>query len=192
VACQGFLFVSDLDTMESWAIAAPPHHPFVCAWRDEFGVALTTGVTKYCRSLPAHVVSAGLRPSLEHGYLAIHAAWRAVRARLPSTSFVLTSPVEVCGPYRFLAETNWDSPQAVVALFGKSEAQLRATPLIKLRGKERDSAQPLASYGRSSALAKALLGATTPAPVTERLAFVRCGLDPDAPPRAPQWAPQWA
>ena len=104
---------------------------------------------------------------------------------MPSSAFLLRSPVEAGGPYRYLAETCWDSPAAVAALFAKDAAALSSTPLVKLRGKERDSAQPLASYGRGSALARALLGATVPTTVTERMAFVRCGLDPDAPPRAP-------
>ena len=45
--------------------------------------------------------------------------------------------------------------------------------------------QPLSSYGRHSALARALLGAAAPSTVAQRMARVRCGLDPDAPPRAP-------
>ena len=182
---QGWLYVSDLETMESWAIAAPPRHPFVCKWRDEFGAALVAGVAAYCHALPREVVTPGLRPAIEHGYLAIHAAWRVARSALPHTHFNLRSPVESGGPYRYLAEGSWASGKAVGSLFAKSEEELRSTALIKLRGRERDSIQPLASYGRSSALARALLGATTPATVTERMAFVRCGLDPDEPPRAP-------
>ena len=143
------------------------------------------GVETYCKSLPHGVITDGLRPSIERGYLAIHAAWRMVKSQmLPEHPFRLSSPVESGGPYRYLAETSWDSPEAVVGLFAKGPEELRATPLIKLRGKERDTTQPLATYGRGSGLAKALLGATAPATVTERMAFVRLGLDPDAKPHA--------
>ena len=92
----------------------------------------------------------------------------------------LRSPVEAGHPYRFLAECRWDSPKAVAALFRKGGAELAGVPLLKLRGRERDTVQALASYGRESALARALMSATVPATVTERLAFVRLGLDPDA------------
>ena len=143
------------------------------------------GVETYCKSLPHGVITDGLRPSIERGYLAIHAAWRMVKSQmLPEHPFRLSSPVESGGPYRYLAETSWDSPEAVVGLFAKGPEELRATPLIKLRGKERDTTQALATYGRGSGLAKALLGATAPATVTERMAFVRLGLDPDAKPHA--------
>ena len=163
------------------AQAAPPKHPFVRAWRDEFRTALTEGVARYCHSLPYELITPGLKPSLEHGYLAIHAAWRAARARLPDTPFRLASPVERCGPYRYLAAANWDSPAAVQRLFEAPAEDLAATPLIKLRGRERDSVQPLASYGRSSALARALMASTIPSTVVERMSFLRLGLDPDAP-----------
>ena len=155
-AVQGFSFVPDGQTLESWAIAAPRGSAFAARWRDEFGRALSVGVKAYCDRLPAGVVSEGLRPSLTDGYLAIHAAWRVVHLELPHVPVRLTSPIEAGQPYRFLAESRWDSPRAVAALFGKSEAALGGTPLIKLRGKERDSVQPLATYGRHSALARHL------------------------------------
>lgn len=179
---QGFAFVSDLETMESWAIVAPPASAFMRRWRDEFGRALTTGVKAYCASLPQSIISAGLRPSLTEGYLAIHAAWRVVRHEMPEASVQLASPVEAARPYRYLADMCWESPAAVARLFERSADELRTTPLIKLRGKERDSIRPLASYGRASGLACAMLRATVPTTVTERMAFVRCGLDPDASP----------
>ena len=97
----------------------------------------------------------------------------------------LQSPVEINGPYRHLACALWDSSQSIEALFTMSSDELRAIPLIKLRGKERDAIAPIASYGRGSALARALLQATVPSTVTQRLAFVRLGLDPDKPPSAP-------
>lgn len=185
-AIQGFTLVSDLDTMESWAIAAPRGSAFMSQWRDAFGSALQLGTREYCSSLPASVISTRLRPSLP--YLTIHAAWRAVRASLPQPcAFRLLSPVESGRPYRYLAEASWDSPKAVRQLFAKSEDELAHScgPLIKLRGRERDSVQPLTTYGRSSALARTLLAATVPTTVVERMAFLRLGLDPDSPHRTP-------
>ena len=179
-AVQGFTLVSDLTTMESWAIAAPAASAFLAAWRDEFAKALRTGTKAYCASLHGSVISRGLRPSLP--YLAIHAAWCVVRAAMPDAPFLLHSPVEAGRPYRFLAERNWESADAVSSLFAKTAEELAVTPLIKLRGKERDSVVALATYGRASGLARALLGSTVPATVTERLAFVRVGLDPDGEP----------
>lgn len=180
-AVQGFTLVSDLDTMESWAIAAPSGSIFLAKWRDEFGSALRMGTKEYCNGLSAGVISAGLRPSLP--YLTIHAAWRVVRAAMPHSTHRLLSPVEAGRPYRHLAEANWDSPKSVRLLFAKSAEELAASsgPLIKLRGKERDSVQPLATYGRTSALARALLSSTIPSTVVERMSFLRLGLDPDAP-----------
>lgn len=163
--------------MESWAIAAPRGSPFVREWFAEFGRALHLGVTPYCQSLPAGIVSEGLRPSLETGYLAIHAAWRAVRARLPATAFRLHASTELGRPYRYLAESLWESAPAVAALFSKTEEELAHTPLIKLRGNERFATQPLRLYGASSYLARTLLSATVPQTVTERLAFLACGLE---------------
>ena len=179
-AVQGFTLVSDLTTMESWAIAAPAASAFLAAWRDEFAKALRTGTKAYCASLPAGVISRGLRSSLP--YLTIHAAWCVVRAAMPDAPFLLHSPVEAGRPYRFLAELNWDSAASVGRLFAKTAEELEATPLIKLRGKERDSVLALATYGRASGLARALLGSTVPATVTERMAFLRVGLDPDGKP----------
>jgi hypothetical protein len=178
-AVQGFCFVPDGVTMESWAIAAPSGSAFVGAWRDEFGRALSRGVKAYCAELPTGLVSDGLRPSLEHGYLAIHASWCVVRARLRDATVRLQSPVEAGQPYRYLAEQQWDSPKAVEALFAKRAEDLSTTALIKLRGRERDSVAPLATYGRESWLARELLRATVPTTVTERMAFLRIGLDPD-------------
>ena len=180
-AVQGFTLVSDLDTMESWAIAAPSGSAFLGRWRDEFGSALRMGTREYCSGLPSGVISAGLRPSLP--YLTIHAAWRVARAAMPHDApHRLLSPVEAGRPYRHLAEANWDSPESVRLLFAKSAEELASCsgPLIKLRGKERDSVQPLATYGRASALARALLSSTVPSTVVERMAFLRLGLDPDA------------
>ena len=182
---QGYALVSDLDTMESWAIAAPRESAFVRRWRDEFGHALTTGVQAYCERLPDSIITRGLRPSLTHGYLAIHAAWRVVRAEMPVIPLSLRSPVEGGQPYRYLAEARWRSDEAVRALFAQPSAELRRTPLLKLRGKERGSVRPLATYGRGSALARTLLAATVPTTVPGRMSFLRCGLDPDAPPRCP-------
>lgn len=194
-AITGFCLVSDLDTMESWAIAAPPKSPFLLRWRDEFAEALRPpGPAAYCASLPGSLISRGLREALP--YLTIHACWQKARASFAidgrrggsqvgaddAPRFVLRSPVEAGGPYRYLAEATWDSPQAVVHLFGKDVPALRATPLIKLRGRERDSIAPLASYGRASALSRALLGASAPQSVAERLALVRVGVDPDIQP----------
>ena len=176
-AVQGFLFVPDGETMESWAIAAPRGSAFVREWFTEFGRALRVGVKSYCHSLPPGVVSAGLRPSLEDGYLAIHAAWRVVRARQPATAFRLHAATELGRPYRYLAECLWQSAPAVEALFGKTAEELAHTPLIKLRGFEREATRPLRLYGASSHLARTLLSATVPRTVTERLAFLACGLD---------------
>ena len=86
-AVQGFEFVPDGDTMESWAVAAPGGSAFCARWRDEFGKALKMGVRSYCDSLPRHVLTHPLCESLP--YLAIHAAWRVVRAEMPETPFRL-------------------------------------------------------------------------------------------------------
>jgi hypothetical protein len=187
---QGWRFVPDNETMESWAIAAPKGSAFVAAWRDELKEAFHRGVKEYCDDLPAGVISMGLRRSLP--YLTIHAAWRVVRARMPEDEqqrqFLLRCPTDEGGPFRYLATLasgdlesgaptkNWDSPAAVAALFAMTDDELAGTPLVKLRGKERDSVRPLATYGRESALARTLLSATTPVTVAEQMAHLRCGL----------------
>ena len=185
-AVQGFQLVHDGQTMESWAIAAPAGCPFLTEWRDEFAGALRMGLNErgllgpYCKALMEclpGLISSGLRPSLP--YLAIHAAWCAVRARMPDAPIRLLPTVERGGPYRHLAEHRWESKPAVAALFAKDAAALAATPLIKLRGAEREVVGALGTYGRTSWLARELLGATTPTTMAERMTFLRCGLELD-------------
>ncbi len=180
-AVQGYEFVHDGETIESWAIACPRGSPLVARWRDEFARAVAMGhdarglLGPYCASLPAGVVTRGLAGSLP--YLAIHAAWRVARRAAPSERVVLHSAVEAGRPYRYLAERKWRSDEAVGALFGKAAAELADTPLIKLRGRERGHVRGLGSYGRASFLARELLGSTTPTTMSERLAFVSVGLE---------------
>lgn len=119
----------------------------------------------------------GRAPLFQEGYLAIHAAWRAVRTRLPRTAFRLHASVELGRPYRYLAEQLWDSKLAVSELFKKSSDELAHTPLIKLRGAERKEMLALRSYGATSWLARTLVGATNPQSVSERLTFLACGLE---------------
>lgn len=63
--------------MENWAFAAPPEHPFVIQWRDEFARAIEMGFGKYERlarrrgTLPVDLLN--FLP-----YLTQHACWRNV------------------------------------------------------------------------------------------------------------------
>lgn len=175
-AVQGFELVHDGDTMESWAIAAPRGAPFVRSWRDEFSRALLAGPKEYCARLSRAVITPGLEPSLP--YLAIHAAWRLTKAAMPDAPLALRPANSPGGPYHYLASAGFDSLLATSTLFGRPQAgDLAATPLLKFRGAERDQIVPMAEYGRTSFLARELLGATTPSTVKERLAFLRCGLE---------------
>lgn len=187
-AVQGFEYDCDGATLESWAIAAPRGSALVAAWRDEFARAVSLGhdarglLGPYCERLPAGVVTPRLRDSLP--YLAIHAAWRvARRSRAAADEEVVLLPaLEVGRPYRYLALHSWDSASAVADLFAAPSAEesaaLAATPLLKLRGKERQHVRRLAEYGRRSWLARSLLGATVPETMAERLAWIACGLEP--------------
>jgi len=95
---------------------------------------------------------------------------------MAETPIRLHPTVERGAPYRYIAEHGWAPEQAVSALFAKEAADFEHTPLIKLRGSEREKVKPLSSYGAGSWLARQLLASTTPVTMSERLAFVRCGL----------------
>lgn len=65
--------------MENWAFAAPPQHPFVLQWRDNFRHALTVGPEPYVNSLPRTITGAFLA---NFSYLAQHNAWKEAISQL--------------------------------------------------------------------------------------------------------------
>lgn len=154
-ALQGFLFHPDGETMDSWAIAAPPCCALVARWRDEFGEALRRGVEAYCREKEAEGHStAALSSSLP--YLTIHLCFRVARASLPASPLRLLSAVAPGAPLHYLRAHGWEPLDAVSALFAATADELGHTPLIKLRACDRECVAPLHALGRGSWLARQL------------------------------------
>jgi hypothetical protein len=130
-------------------IACPSGDALLAAWHDELREALVRGVETYCAELCARpgLITDGLRAALP--YLAIHAAWRAARARLPSAALELRSSVVPGAPCFYLSLFGWDSLAAVSAIFAADAGAeiLEGTPFIKLRKAERECLPPLAALG---------------------------------------------
>ena len=72
---QGFSGFWGEGSLENWAVAAPPRHPLVCAWRAELRRAIALGFDEYKKQAPAAARRYG--PALRLPYLTAYACYLA-------------------------------------------------------------------------------------------------------------------
>lgn len=119
--------------IENWFYAAPPASPFVRAWRDEFSkIADYPSVSDYVEN--RRRLGVDISKVIEPDYLAQHVAAQKVLQidGYPQDRLFLRRAED--GPFRYLAEHEWDSKAALHAACGNPSYQ---TPMMKLRGVER-------------------------------------------------------
>lgn len=146
---QGFLWPSRGTVMESWAFAAPPAHPFVVAWRDEFARAIAVGLKAYADDVPSVSSMSGF-DELGH-YLAIHMAWRVVwnRRNRPRDEVRLArSNDRVSGPFGLHRSSQWDADKLVVNMLRHSAARYARMPFVKLTSCDRGALEDAMPYDR--------------------------------------------
>ena len=152
---QGFTapFDPTNQCLENWALAAPPKHPLVLAWKAEFRRAIGLGFDRYKEEmrdvLGAHIIYNQMP------YLTQHACYVAVKDAFPPAR---TIPA-VDGPFRFhrrfwklKKSKGWralspvdDITALVLMLAWKMPDDTPA--LVKMRGPERDRCPPVAVNG---------------------------------------------
>ena len=135
---QGFQWPYLTKVMENWAFAAPPKHPFVTEWKQEFAKAINMGFKKYKRSLSKELLGKDLHESLP--YLSQHAAWRVVHARRKSKKEVtMSSSANVqTGPSGLIVAADWDHVVFARRLTSAPKKRYKKMPFIKLRGIDRE------------------------------------------------------
>ena len=128
---QGFSAPFADDCLENWAFAAPPKHPLVVAWKQEFKRAIATGFETYKNQLPdwlkKHVIYNWLP------YLTMHACYLVVSNDLRKSATLKPS----CdGPFAYLCKTNFNTRQSVTDLLTQNYTKENLPPFFKLRGLE--------------------------------------------------------
>jgi hypothetical protein len=119
--------------IENWFYAAPPASPFVVAWRDEFShIADFPSVSDYVEN--RRHLGVDISKVIAPEYLAQHVAAQKVLQLdgYPQDRLFLRRAED--GPFRYLADNNWDSKAALHAACANPTYQ---TPMMKLRGVER-------------------------------------------------------
>lgn len=127
--------------MENWAFAAPPEHPFVVQWRDEFAHAISMGFAKYKRSLQRRGLPVDVLASLP--YLTQHACWRIVRDRRAAFRDEVTLARAMApglGPLslRPSAKSAEAAEEYVEVLLRAPVSHFERMPFVKITGAYRD------------------------------------------------------
>jgi hypothetical protein len=120
--------------IENWFYAAPPTSPFVVAWRDEFAkIADFPSVSDYVENRRA--LGVDISKIISPEYLAQHVAAQKVLQLdvYPQDRLYLRRAED--GPFRYLADHDWDSTKALHAACGNPAYQ---SPIMKMRGVERE------------------------------------------------------
>lgn len=128
--------------MESWAFGARPRHPFITAWKREFGRAIGMGFEEYkSRSgLSSNAI-------FEHmPYLTMHGAFVLAAASYPNEVVMRHSLDEKHGPFYF-AKKEWATNLGFVRSLSVCKLFLfdfpGYPPLLKLTGETRNHANSL-------------------------------------------------
>ena len=120
--------------LESWAFAARPNHPFIAAWKQEFGAAITMGFDEY-KAQKSHRLK-GNAIYAHMPYLTMHGAFVLTAVKYPNSVTMRHSLDEHHGPF-FFTKKEWKSGfrfWAVVKLF---LCDFKYPPLLKLTGETR-------------------------------------------------------
>jgi len=122
---QGFSGFWGEGTLETWALAAPPRHPLIRAWRDELRRAMALGFNEYKKQAPAAARRYG--PTMRLPYLTVYACYLVASEQTGLRARTRPSPD---GPYRYMHEWGW-TPLGVRALV-QERMPPRPPPLIKV------------------------------------------------------------
>lgn len=139
---DGFTKKKEFPVVESWFLACNKGSPFIRKWRDEFSrMAQFITVEKYIQSLRHNGVD--MQNIQNPNYLAIHVACQKVfqLEHYPLDSIYVQKAED--GPFRYLADTKWDSEKAVELACYSPEYQ---GPIMKMRGSERDALEKRLDY----------------------------------------------
>lgn len=118
------------NVLENWFFAAPPRHPLVEAWRNEYMYAHQIGLEEYKTKVPEWLKEENIYNHLP--YLTMHACYRVVSKRT-GLKAVLTK--SVLGPFKYLYTNNNDTGKAVLTI---CTSPIDTTvPFYKIRGPER-------------------------------------------------------
>jgi Capsular polysaccharide synthesis protein len=135
---EGFTSRPEYPVIESWFFACVPGSPFVERWRDEFmSINNHNSVDDYINEKRNTGVDLQKIDALN--YLAIHASAQAVMQKLMSADDVsrkLHLMKAEDGPYKWLKSSSWDIMKGLQNLCDDTNLH---TPVIKLRGTERDA-----------------------------------------------------
>jgi len=125
-----FTTLPQFPVIESWFLVAPANSPFMSDWCDEF---LSINSYPSINDYLTHVKDQGidLQNIAIPEYLTIHIA---VQKILQTKTYNIITLDANLGPYKYLANNDWDSEKALTSLCGDSAF---VTPLIKFRGDER-------------------------------------------------------
>lgn len=135
---QDFTTRPEYPVIESWFFACVPGSSFVQKWRDEF-MSLNNHNTANDYIDAKKKSGVDLQKISAPDYLAIHVAAQTVMQKLmplEDISKKLHLLKAEDGPYKYLDSRNWDTHKGLKGLCDDSELK---TPLVKLRGIERDA-----------------------------------------------------
>ena len=136
---HGFKVPFDCNIMENWAFAAPPAHPLIVSWREEFRQCIEVGFNCYIKRYRQHLKClSGHLP-----YLSCHAALVVTlfKNKYLRKNVVLRRSIGPRGPLGYF---RW--PVISYFLFMMSRKCEQASPFLKLRGKERKTLSMIIKY----------------------------------------------
>ena len=136
----------DFPVIESWFLAANKGSKFIKAWRDEFTeMAKFVTVDAYINSRKKMGVD--FQGISNPHYLAIHVAAQKVLQidKYPRDTLILRKAED--GPFKYLVEAKWDSGKALQLACSNQKYQ---TPIMKMRGDERNALEKRIDYDLSA------------------------------------------
>lgn len=137
---QGFSAPFQDNLLENWFVAAPPKHPLIQEWYDEFMYANKTGFTNYKHNAPEWLKQTPVYSRMP--YLTMHGCYSVASRNSALNAKLIKS---TCGPFKYLEETDWDSYKSIKNFC--SIDQIKPTiPFLKIRGVERSYLDILWKY----------------------------------------------
>ena len=122
-------------SLESWAFAARPNHPFITAWKEEFGSAITMGFDEY-KVRTSHRLKGNT--IYDHmPYLTMHGAFVLTASEYPNSVTMHHSLDEHHGPF-FFTKKEWEDGNRYWAVGKLFLHDFNYPSLLKLTGETRD------------------------------------------------------
>lgn len=123
--------------LESWFIAAKPHHPFIQAWKDEFlQMESFPSVKDYVESRKKMGVDISSFEQMAH-YLAIYVSVQKILQidKYDSQTLTLRDTAQEGGPFWFLIKNGWNADKAIEETCANPNMR---KPFLKFHGPSRD------------------------------------------------------